>query len=130
MSITRSVSSNGYGKLSGKSLDELRAGERVAVLDGKEDPCWISCCGSRLKPEEPLEAKVGSVFGTGRPGWHIECSAMSRATLGTTSTFMVVVQTCRFPHHENEIAQAKGLTGKPWRTSGCTTALCGSTTRR
>ena len=73
----------GYGKLSGKSLDELRAGERVAVQDGKEDPLdfvlWKSA-----KEGEPPEAKWDSPFGTGRPGWHIECSAMSCATLGET----------------------------------------------
>ena len=70
----------GYGRLSGKSLDELRAGERVAVLDGKDDPLdfvlWKSA-----KPSEPDDAKWsgatgGTDYGTGRPGWHIECSAM------------------------------------------------------
>src|SRR3989338_8187744 len=64
----------GYGKLSGKSLDELRAGERVAVLDGKEDPLDFGLCES-AKAEEPPEAKWESAFGAGRPGWHIECSA-------------------------------------------------------
>src|SRR6478672_6408192 len=71
----------GYGKLSGKSLDELRAGERVAVLDGKEDPLdpvlWKSA-----KESEPDDAKWASDFGPGRPGWHIECSAMCKALLG------------------------------------------------
>ena len=71
----------GYGKLSGKSIDQLRAGERVAVLDGKEDPLdfvlWKSA-----KPSEPDEAKWASDYGSGRPGWHIECSAMSCALLG------------------------------------------------
>ncbi len=71
----------GYGKLSGKSLDQLRAGERVAVLDGKEDPLdfvlWKSA-----KENEPDDAKWDSPFGRGRPGWHIECSAMSCALLG------------------------------------------------
>jgi len=101
----------GYGKLSGKSLDELRAGERVAVLDGKEDPLdfvlWKSA-----KPEEPPEAKWESVFGTGRPGWHIECSAMSCATLGTTFDIHGGGADLQFPHHENEIAQSEGAHGQ------------------
>ena len=102
----------GYGKLSGKSLDELRAGERVAVLDGKEDPLdfvlWKSA-----KPEEPADAKWASEFGAGRPGWHIECSAMSCATLGETFDIHGGGADLQFPHHENEIAQSEGATGKP-----------------
>ena len=102
----------GYGKLSGKSLDELRAGERVAVLDGKEDPLdfvlWKSA-----KPEEPPEAKWQSEFGVGRPGWHIECSAMSCATLGETFDIHGGGADLQFPHHENEIAQSEGANGKP-----------------
>jgi cysteinyl-tRNA synthetase len=102
----------GYGKLSGKSLDELRAGERVAVLDGKEDPLdfvlWKSA-----KPEEPADAKWDSEFGTGRPGWHIECSAMSCSTLGETFDIHGGGADLQFPHHENEIAQSEGATGKP-----------------
>ena len=102
----------GYGKLSGKSLDELRAGERVAVLEGKDDPLdfvlWKSA-----KPEEPPEAKWDSPFGTGRPGWHIECSAMSCATLGETFDIHGGGADLQFPHHENEIAQSEGANGKP-----------------
>ncbi|SEA19222.1 MULTISPECIES: cysteine--tRNA ligase [Acidovorax] len=102
----------GYGKLSGKSLDELRAGERVAVPDGKEDPLdfvlWKSA-----KEGEPPEAKWDSSFGTGRPGWHIECSAMSCATLGETFDIHGGGADLQFPHHENEIAQSEGATGKP-----------------
>jgi cysteinyl-tRNA synthetase len=102
----------GYGKLSGKSLDELRAGERVAVLEGKDDPLdfvlWKSA-----KPEEPPEAKWASPFGTGRPGWHIECSAMSCATLGESFDIHGGGADLQFPHHENEIAQSEGATGKP-----------------
>ncbi len=71
----------GYGKLSGKSVDELRAGERVAVLEDKEDPLdfvmWKSA-----KPTEPEDAKWPSQYGLGRPGWHIECSAMSSGDFG------------------------------------------------
>ena len=100
----------GYGKLSGKSLDELRAGERVAVLDGKQDPLdfvlWKSA-----KPEEPPEAKWESGFGAGRPGWHIECSAMSCATLGESFDIHGGGADLQFPHHENEIAQSEGASG-------------------
>ena len=102
----------GYGKLSGKSLDELRAGERVAVQDDKEDPLdfvlWKSA-----KADEPEDAKWASEFGTGRPGWHIECSAMSCATLGETFDIHGGGADLQFPHHENEIAQSEGATGKP-----------------
>jgi cysteinyl-tRNA synthetase len=102
----------GYGKLSGKSLDELQAGERVAVLDGKEDPLdfvlWKSA-----KPGEPDDAKWTSAYGLGRPGWHIECSAMSCATLGETFDIHGGGADLQFPHHENEIAQSEGATGKP-----------------
>ncbi len=101
----------GYGKLSGKSLDELHAGERVAVLDGKDDPLdfvlWKSA-----KPTEPDDAKWSSPFGTGRPGWHIECSAMSCATLGETFDIHGGGVDLQFPHHENEIAQSEGAHGK------------------
>ncbi|MBK1615257.1 cysteine--tRNA ligase [Rubrivivax gelatinosus] len=102
----------GYGKLSGKSLDELRAGERVAVAGGKEDPLdfvlWKSA-----KPEEPAEAKWDSPFGAGRPGWHIECSAMSCALLGERFDLHGGGMDLQFPHHENEIAQSEGAYGHP-----------------
>src|SRR2546423_5448307 len=102
----------GYGKLSGKSVDELRAGERVAVLDGKEDPLdfvlWKSA-----KDSEPDDAKWDSPFGRGRPGWHIECSAMSCALLGEQFDIHGGGMDLQFPHHENEIAQSEGATGKP-----------------
>jgi cysteinyl-tRNA synthetase len=102
----------GYGKLSGKSLDELHAGERVAVLDGKEDPLdfvlWKSA-----KPTEPDDAKWDSSYGKGRPGWHIECSAMACALLGETFDIHGGGADLQFPHHENEIAQSEGAFGKP-----------------
>ena len=102
----------GYGKLSGKSVDELRAGERVAVLEDKEDPLdfvlWKSA-----KPTEPPDAKWDSPYGQGRPGWHIECSAMSCAILGETFDIHGGGADLQFPHHENEIAQSEGATGKP-----------------
>jgi cysteinyl-tRNA synthetase len=102
----------GYGKLSGKSLDQLRAGERVAVDDGKQDPLdfvlWKSA-----KPEEPADAKYESAYGTGRPGWHIECSAMACTLLGEQFDIHGGGLDLQFPHHENEIAQSEGATGKP-----------------
>jgi cysteinyl-tRNA synthetase len=102
----------GYGKLSGKSLDDLRAGERVAVDDGKQDPLdfvlWKSA-----KAEEPAEAKWDSPYGSGRPGWHIECSAMCRAMLGESFDIHGGGADLQFPHHENEIAQSEGATGQP-----------------
>ncbi len=102
----------GYGKLSGKSLDELQAGERVAVQEGKDDPLdfvlWKSA-----KPTEPEGAKWDSAYGLGRPGWHIECSAMSCALLGETFDIHGGGADLQFPHHENEIAQSEGANGVP-----------------
>ena len=111
----------GYGKLSGKSLDELRAGERVAVLGDKEDPLdfvlWKSA-----KPEEPADAKWDSPWGPGRPGWHIECSAMSCALLGEPFDIHGGGMDLTFPHHENEIAQSEGASGsefvRAWMHNG------------
>ncbi len=101
----------GYGKLSGKSLDELQAGERVAVDDGKHDPLdfvlWKSA-----KPTEPAEVKWDSPWGQGRPGWHIECSAMGCEMLGESFDIHGGGADLQFPHHENEIAQSEGATGK------------------
>jgi len=107
----------GYGKLSGKSLDELRAGERVAVADGKHDPLDF-VLWKAAKPSEPADAKWNSAdygydFGVGRPGWHIECSAMSCETLGTTFDIHGGGADLQFPHHENEIAQSEGAHGAP-----------------
>lgn len=102
----------GYGKLSGKSLDELNAGERVAVGDGKEDALdfvlWKSA-----KPTEPADAQWSSDYGPGRPGWHIECSAMACALLGQTFDIHGGGADLEFPHHENEIAQSEGAYGVP-----------------
>ena len=100
----------GYGKLSGKSLDELRAGERVAVLDGKQDPLDF-VLWKAAKAEEPADAKFDSPYGPGRPGWHIECSAMSHATLGQPFDIHGGGMDLTFPHHENEIAQSEGASG-------------------
>ncbi|SHE87862.1 cysteinyl-tRNA synthetase [Lampropedia hyalina DSM 16112] len=100
----------GYGRLSGKSLDELQAGERVAVLDGKQDPLdfvlWKSA-----KPDEPADVRWQGPFGEGRPGWHIECSAMGCTLLGQTFDIHGGGADLTFPHHENEIAQSEGANG-------------------
>ncbi len=97
----------GYGKLSGKTLDELRAGERVQVDPSKRDPLdfvlWKSA-----KPGEPA---WDSPWGKGRPGWHIECSAMSERYLGDHFDIHGGGQDLQFPHHENEIAQSEGAHG-------------------
>ncbi len=116
----------GYGKLSGKSLDDLRAGQRVAVQDDKADPLDF-VLWKASKPTEPADAKwSGAVapyanspsqsardYGLGRPGWHIECSAMCSVTLGETFDIHGGGVDLQFPHHENEIAQSEGVSGKP-----------------
>ena len=100
----------GYGRLSGKSLDELRAGERVAVTEGKHDPLDF-VLWKAAKDDEPDEAKWPSPWGAGRPGWHIECSAMSAALLGNSFDIHGGGADLQFPHHENEIAQSEGAHG-------------------
>jgi cysteinyl-tRNA synthetase len=97
----------GYGKLSGKSLDELRAGERVEVDREKQDPLDF-VLWKHSKADEPAWP---STFGDGRPGWHIECSAMSTALLGRTFDIHGGGEDLQFPHHENEIAQSEGAHG-------------------
>jgi cysteinyl-tRNA synthetase len=97
----------GYGKLSGKSLDDLRAGERVAVDTAKRDPLDF-VLWKAAKETEPADTKWTSRWGKGRPGWHIECSAMSGALLGQTLDIHGGGPDLRFPHHENEIAQSEG----------------------
>ncbi|MEX3527391.1 MAG: cysteine--tRNA ligase [Burkholderia sp.] len=100
-----------YGRLSGKSLDDLRAGERVAANDAKQDPLdfvlWKSA-----KPEEPADTSWDSKYGRGRPGWHIECSAMGCTLLGNHFDIHGGGQDLQFPHHENEIAQSEGATSE------------------
>jgi cysteinyl-tRNA synthetase len=98
----------GYGRLSGKSLDELRAGERVEVDEGKQDPLDF-VLWKRAKAGEP---QWPSPWGVGRPGWHIECSAMSCRLLGEHFDIHGGGQDLQFPHHENEIAQTEGATGR------------------
>jgi len=97
----------GYGKLSGKSLDELRAGERVEVDATKNDPLDF-VLWKHSRPGEPMWP---SPWGEGRPGWHIECSAMSCALLGEHFDIHGGGQDLQFPHHENEIAQSEGANG-------------------
>ena len=103
----------GYGKLSGKSLEDLRAGERVSANDAKQDPLdfvlWKSA-----KETEPPESKWDSKWGSGRPGWHIECSAMSCTLLGEHFDIHGGGADLQFPHHENEIAQSEGASGNPF----------------
>ena len=101
----------GYGKLSGKSLDELHAGERVAVLDGKDDPLDF-VLWKAAKETEPADVKWDGEFGIGRPGWHIECSAMACQMLGNSFDIHGGGADLQFPHHENEIAQSEGATGE------------------
>jgi len=96
-----------YGKLSRRNLDELRAGERVAVEAAKRDPLDFVL----WKAAKPGEPKWASVFGDGRPGWHIECSAMSCRELGFPFDIHGGGWDLQFPHHENEIAQSEGATG-------------------
>src|SRR5687768_4196621 len=97
----------GYGKLSGKSLDELRAGERVDIDTSKHDPLDF-VLWKRSKADEP---KWPSPWGEGRPGWHIECSAMSGKLLGEHFDIHGGGEDLQFPHHENEIAQSEGASG-------------------
>ena len=101
---------NGYGKLSGKSLDDLRAGERVDVATTKRDPLDFVLWKSS-RDDEPEEVKWASRWGSGRPGWHIECSAMSCELLGEQFDIHGGGQDLQFPHHENEIAQSEGAHG-------------------
>jgi len=98
---------NGYGKLSGKSLEDLRAGERVGVDPAKRDPMDFALWKA-AKPEEP---SWDAPWGSGRPGWHIECSAMSKKLLGDHFDIHGGGEDLQFPHHENEIAQSEGAHG-------------------
>lgn len=99
---------DGYGKLSHQSIDELRSGARIKVGDKKEDALdfvlWKAAKEGEISWESP--------WGEGRPGWHIECSAMARKYLGDTIDIHAGGQDLTFPHHENEIAQSEAMTGK------------------
>ncbi|CAD6881044.1 Cysteinyl-tRNA synthetase (EC 6.1.1.16) [Methylomonas albis] len=100
----------GYGKLSGKNIEDLQAGERVDVDTAKRDPLDF-VLWKMAKPGEPY---WDSPWGQGRPGWHIECSAMSTCCLGTHFDIHGGGMDLQFPHHENEIAQSEGATGEPF----------------
>ncbi len=100
----------GYGKLSRRNLDELQAGERVMADGNKRDPLDFAL----WKAAKPLEPQWPSIFGGGRPGWHIECSAMCKAVLGEKIDIHGGGWDLQFPHHENEIAQSEGALGHPF----------------
>lgn len=100
----------GYGKLSGKSLDDLRAGERIEIDKDKKDPLDF-VLWKTAKPGEPC---WDSPWGKGRPGWHIECSAMGKEFLGKQFDIHGGGQDLQFPHHENEIAQSEGAHDHPF----------------
>ncbi len=103
----------GYGRLSGKALDELHAGERVEIDAAKRDPLDF-VLWKHAKPDEPDEVRWASPWGPGRPGWHIECSAMSCALLGPHFDIHGGGADLQFPHHENEIAQSEGANDGPF----------------
>ncbi|HXX95088.1 MAG TPA: cysteine--tRNA ligase, partial [Planctomycetota bacterium] len=99
-----------YGRLSGKNLDELQAGARVEVDERKRDPLDFAL----WKAAKPGEPSWKSPWGQGRPGWHVECSAMAMQYLGETLDIHGGGADLIFPHHENEIAQSEAATGKPF----------------
>jgi cysteinyl-tRNA synthetase len=99
-----------YGKLSGRDLEEMRAGARVEVDERKNNPLDFAL----WKSSKPGEPEWDSPWGRGRPGWHIECSAMSQRYLGESFDIHGGGKDLIFPHHENEIAQAEAATGKPF----------------
>jgi len=102
-----------YGKLSKKNLEDLRAGERVEVEEAKENPLDFAL----WKAAKPGEAAWASPWGSGRPGWHIECSAMSTSCLGNSFDIHGGGPDLKFPHHENEIAQSEAATGEQYATT-------------
>lgn len=100
----------GYGKLSGKRIEDLRAGERIEPGEAKRDPLDFAL----WKAAKPGEPSWPSPWGPGRPGWHIECSAMSTSCLGNHFDIHGGGLDLKFPHHENEIAQSEAATGEPF----------------
>jgi cysteinyl-tRNA synthetase len=103
----------GYGKLSGKILEDLESGARVEIEDAKEDPLDFVL----WKAAKPGEPSWNSPWGDGRPGWHIECSAMSTCCLGNNFDIHGGGPDLKFPHHENEIAQSEAATGEQYANS-------------
>src|SRR5438094_2751808 len=108
-----------YGKLSGRNVDEMRSGARVEVGEAKRDPLDFAL----WKGAKPGEPAWESPWGPGRPGWHIECSAMSMKYLGPHFDIHGGGQDLIFPHHENEIAQSEAATGKPFANYWCENGL-------
>ncbi|HVP14733.1 MAG TPA: cysteine--tRNA ligase [Terriglobales bacterium] len=104
-----------YGKLSGRNVDDMRAGSRIEPGESKRDPLDFAL----WKGAKPGEPAWESPWGPGRPGWHIECSAMSMKYLGETFDIHGGGQDLIFPHHENEIAQSESATGKPFARFWC-----------
>jgi cysteinyl-tRNA synthetase len=100
----------GYGRLSGKRIEDLRAGERVEIGEAKEDPLDFVL----WKAAKPGDPQWASPWGPGRPGWHIECSAMATHCLGEHFDIHGGGMDLMFPHHENEIAQSEAATGQPF----------------
>ena len=115
-----------YGKLSGRDLAELKAGARVEVNPGKRDPLDFAL----WKGAKPGEPTWDSPWGPGRPGWHIECSAMAGKYLGRGFDIHGGGEDLVFPHHENEIAQSEGATGEPFARYWSTTPSSSSRARR
>src|SRR6185295_13659210 len=108
-----------YGKLSGRNVDDMRSGARIEVDEDKRDPLdFVLWKGA--KPGEPA---WDSPWGPGRPGWHIECSAMAMKYLGPSFDIHGGGQDLTFPHHENEIAQSESATGKPFANFWCENGL-------
>ncbi|MBU1137638.1 MAG: cysteine--tRNA ligase, partial [Proteobacteria bacterium] len=101
---------SGYGKLSGRNLEDMQAGARISVNENKTNPMDFVL----WKASKPGEPSWESPWGPGRPGWHIECSAMSRKYLGDTFDIHGGGQDLIFPHHENELAQSEGANNKPF----------------
>lgn len=101
---------SGYGKLSKRKIDDLMTGARIAVGEQKEDPLDFAL----WKASKPNEPGWDTPWGRGRPGWHIECSAMSMKYLGETLDFHGGGEDLIFPHHENELAQSEAATGRPF----------------
>lgn len=99
----------GYGKLSGQNIDDLESGARISVDERKKDPLDFALWKARKVEGEPAWE---SPWGLGRPGWHIECSAMAKKYLGETIDIHAGGMDLSFPHHENEIAQSEALNGK------------------
>jgi cysteinyl-tRNA synthetase len=108
-----------YGKLSGRNVDDMRAGSRIEVGEAKRDPLDFAL----WKGAKPGEPAWESPWGPGRPGWHIECSAMALKHLGQSLDIHGGGQDLTFPHHENEIAQSESYTGKPFVNYWCENGL-------